>query len=67
MLGRTLQAPAAFPPASLSRTLLPCGMDGQDYPEEVGGGVPSSCCGQTCPIWCLVSGRDPWEGRGQTL
>lgn len=40
MLGRTLQAPAAFPPASLSRTLLPCGMDGQDYPEEVGGGGP---------------------------
>lgn len=65
-LGRTLQAPAAAPPAPPSRTLLPHGVDSQDHPEEAGA-VPSSCCGQTCPIWCLVSGQDPWEGRGETL
>lgn len=65
-LGRTLQAPAAAPPASPSRTFLPRGVSSQDHPEEAGA-VPSSCCGQTCPIWCLVSGQDPWEGRGETL
>ena len=38
MLGWTLQAPAAFPPASPSRTLLPCGgRPGQPRGSEGGG------------------------------
>lgn len=62
MLGRTLQAPAAFPPASLSRTLLPCGMDGQDYPEEVGGGSLHPAVDRPVPsgVWC----QDETPGKG---
>ena len=33
----------------------------QDPPEGALG--PSSCCGQTCPFWCLWSGRDPGSGE----
>lgn len=60
MLGWTLQAPAAFPPASPSQTLLPCG--GRPGPPRGSGGSLHPAVDRPVPsgVWC----QDGTPGKG---
>ena len=60
MLGWTLQAPVAFPRASPSRTLLPCG--GRPGPPRGSGGSLHPAVDRPVPsgVWC----QDETPGKG---